>query len=740
MSERYQIKSKIGQGGIGAVYRALDTHLQREVAIKRLLPPDESESFDEDPTQGLIREATTLSTLQHPNIVSVYDVGQDDDGAFVVMELVDGETFEEVVQRGLLTLEDFNELVGQSLEALIAAQDKNLVHRDIKPTNLMVKWLPSGRFQFKLLDFGLAKFSPRPSKQTIGLGDSILGSIHFMAPEQFERRPLDCRTDLYAIGCIYYFGLTGRYPFDGETAAEVMAAHLQHSVTPLEEHRPDIPRRFTNWVMWMISREVEDRPKDAKHALDVFLNPNANIPGASSGATGRLVVPAGAVAGAATPGTGAVNPGTSAYVNPATGQIATAGGTGPVHPGTGQVSTATGAYGAVAPGGGPPKWTISTGPVTGATQTVVGGGKPVDMKKRWALIGGLSLLALVGGGSLLGMLLGESDEEKLATVVALMESDDRTGGDETVKLLLPYLNPPKKLKVSDRDALLQRVEDTLKELEGPGVDTALMNALDESTSTKVRESLMTVLVNRKVEDAKPMFLEIALRGDEDPASEWATQAYGFMTDDVEGTIDLIDLLATTESSDVRREAEKRVRQLMYEFSQDKRSRLATTLAEGVDPINDLKSRQACVRLLGMTGTGAAADKLNSLLKSTTDQELHLSALTGLGEWPDDSQVEALFELASNGPSPEVENGAFKAYIMTIAQERAGRDDDQWRSWWTRAFTLSGSDTNRKMLMVQGLAGVGREWSLDLLDQIGADPRFSPQVRQAKSQVRDALSK
>ena len=125
-------------------------------------------------------------------------------------------------------------MVDQTLEALIAAQEIDMLHRDIKPSNVMVSWLPSGRFQVKLLDFGLAKLSQTPALQTINHGDAIMGSIYFMAPEQFDRELLDARTDLYSLGCLYYYGLTGSYPFDGDSAPEVMIAHIEHSVKPLE--------------------------------------------------------------------------------------------------------------------------------------------------------------------------------------------------------------------------------------------------------------------------------------------------------------------------------------------------------------------------------------------------------------------------------------------------------------------------------------------------------------------------
>ncbi|MEZ5300246.1 MAG: protein kinase [Verrucomicrobiales bacterium] len=220
-----------------------------------------------DPPQ---KEASALSSLNHPNIVTIFDVTSDEEGTFIVMEYVDGETLEDLINRGALPAEDFQRLAEQCLEALAASQSENLLHRDIKPTNVMVHWLPSGVFQVKMLDFGLAKFTQKPVVQTIDHGDSILGSIHFMAPEQFERLPLDNRTDMYSLGCVFYFALTQRYPFDGADPVEVMNAHLYHKVTNLRNLRPDLPRDVCDCVMWMVNRRMKDRPKHAREALGNF--------------------------------------------------------------------------------------------------------------------------------------------------------------------------------------------------------------------------------------------------------------------------------------------------------------------------------------------------------------------------------------------------------------------------------------------------------------------------------------
>ena len=271
MEERYQIKGKIGQGGLGAVYRAFDSRMNRDVAIKRIAADSDDDTVSEEATRQLVKEASSLASLQHPNIVTVYDVGSDEDGPFVVMELISGDTLEQIISDGSFTWVDFRELAMQTMEALIAAQELNLVHRDLKPGNVMVNWLPSGKFQVKIVDFGLAKLAATPSLQTIDQSDGVFGSIYFMAPEQFERIPLDHRVDLYAIGCVFYYALTGTYPFDGEHAAGVMASHLQHHVTPLREVREGIPLWVCDWIMWHLNRQPEDRPESARQSLQIFV-------------------------------------------------------------------------------------------------------------------------------------------------------------------------------------------------------------------------------------------------------------------------------------------------------------------------------------------------------------------------------------------------------------------------------------------------------------------------------------
>ena len=255
--ERYEIQSKVGEGGLGSIYRAFDRQLNRTVALKRIHTDPDTDP--EEALQSILKESHALSALSSANIVSVFDIDQDEDGPYVVMEYLEGETLESMVNRAPLVEGDFIAVAEQALEGLIAAHEVDLIHRDIKPSNLMFTWLPSGRFQLKILDFGLAKFSKEPSVQTISHGNSLMGSIYFMAPEQFARQPLDARTDLYSLGCVLYYSLTGNYPFEGENAAEVMAGHMQGTCPPLDGIRPDLNPNLLRWLETLMAREPGQR-------------------------------------------------------------------------------------------------------------------------------------------------------------------------------------------------------------------------------------------------------------------------------------------------------------------------------------------------------------------------------------------------------------------------------------------------------------------------------------------------
>jgi serine/threonine protein kinase len=226
----HEITALLGKGGMGEVYRARDTKLKREVAIKIL--PDEF-SRDTDRLNRFQREAEVLASLNHPNIAAIYDFQEANDTRFLVMELVEGETLADRIARGPISVEEALEIGKHICEALEAAHEKGIVHRDLKPSN--VKVTPDGKV--KVLDFGLAKamenspanvtLSNSPTMLSGAMGGVIVGTAGYMSPEQAKGRAADQRSDVFAFGCVLYEMLSGRQPFQGEDVSDILAAVLK---------------------------------------------------------------------------------------------------------------------------------------------------------------------------------------------------------------------------------------------------------------------------------------------------------------------------------------------------------------------------------------------------------------------------------------------------------------------------------------------------------------------------------
>ena len=260
---RYELREKIGEGGAGLVYKAWDVQLQRFVAFKRL----KGHHFDTN-TDALLKEAKTLAAIQHPNILTIHDCGVDEHGPYVVTEFLQGKPLDEHVRTFAYDARSVGDLITQTLDGLIAAHHVHVIHRDLKPSNIMAIPMPSGAWQYKILDFGLARIVNAPTPQTLYEHNSIYGSVHCLAPEQIRRQALDGRTDLYAMGCVFYFVMSGRPPFDGDTILDVITAHIEHRVLPLDELKTPYAPDLCAWVMRLISPDPAQRPASAREALD----------------------------------------------------------------------------------------------------------------------------------------------------------------------------------------------------------------------------------------------------------------------------------------------------------------------------------------------------------------------------------------------------------------------------------------------------------------------------------------
>jgi serine/threonine protein kinase len=257
----YEITDQIGKGGMGEVYRARDTKLGREVAIK-VLPSEFSQ--DAERLTRLEREARLLASLNHPNIASIHGLEQSDDTRLLVLELVEGDTLADRLKRGAIPVEESLKLALQIAEAVEAAHEKGVIHRDLKPAN--IKITPEGRV--KVLDFGLAKAftgdqadvnlsnSPTLSMQATEAG-IVLGTAAYMSPEQAEGETADSRSDVWSFGVILFEMLTGRQTFDGKSVARVLAAVLNS-----EPHWTSLPSNLHPRVRALLDRLLEKDRKD----------------------------------------------------------------------------------------------------------------------------------------------------------------------------------------------------------------------------------------------------------------------------------------------------------------------------------------------------------------------------------------------------------------------------------------------------------------------------------------------
>jgi len=267
-SERYKIESLIGKGGSGDVFRARDLHLNRPVAFKRL---HSDRGFPLMENHELIEEALRLAKMQNPHIVNVYDCSFDTEGPFMVMELLEGITVEELIDRGMrLSHKRLSAFILQCLDALRYAHEKGFLHLDIKPSNIMDVATNPDSVHVKILDFGIARFTGRANGAVDMESEKILGSPLYMAPERFNAGKLDARADLYSLGCVLYHLISGEEPFVAETNHEIAVRHFNHDILPLHQVCPEAPRKLSDWVMNLIQPHLDARPATAAQAKATF--------------------------------------------------------------------------------------------------------------------------------------------------------------------------------------------------------------------------------------------------------------------------------------------------------------------------------------------------------------------------------------------------------------------------------------------------------------------------------------
>ena len=269
----YRIEGKLGEGGMGLVYRAFDTHLDRPVAIK-ILRADATTSPERK--RRFVQEAKAASALNHPNIIHIYDISSSGDTDFIVMEFVAGKTLQQLIGKNGLPLRDTLKYSIQIADALARAHSAGIVHRDLKPANIIIA--EDGRVT--LLDFGLAKLTektvdPEAATATMTAEEgpqteegSIVGTVAYMSPEQAEGRKVDARSDIFSFGSVLYEMVTGRRPFERATRISTLSAILHGEPQPLGDLVPDLPAELEKIISRCLRKDLERR---AQHAGDIKL-------------------------------------------------------------------------------------------------------------------------------------------------------------------------------------------------------------------------------------------------------------------------------------------------------------------------------------------------------------------------------------------------------------------------------------------------------------------------------------
>ncbi|MBU8907059.1 Stk1 family PASTA domain-containing Ser/Thr kinase [Desertibacillus haloalkaliphilus] len=263
---RYEILETIGGGGMANVYKAIDRILDRYVAVKVLQPQF---SDDEEFIKRFRREAQAATSLAHENVVSIYDVGQEDAIYYIVMEYVEGSTLKEFIkEQGRLSMEQTVEIFVQVTSAIAHAHVNQIIHRDIKPHNILI----SSNGEAKVTDFGIARAI---SSATITHTNSVMGSVHYLSPEQARGGVVNAKSDIYSLGIVLYEMVTGNVPFFGDTAVSIAIKHLQNEVPSPKEINPLVPQSIENVILKATAKDpferyesVQEMEEDLSTALD----------------------------------------------------------------------------------------------------------------------------------------------------------------------------------------------------------------------------------------------------------------------------------------------------------------------------------------------------------------------------------------------------------------------------------------------------------------------------------------
>jgi len=413
---RYRISGVLGEGGMGRVYtgeQQMGTTV-RKVAVKTLLS-----QYAKDPqvVARFMRECGTVSELEHPNTIKVYDFGQTDSGdLYIAMELLSGESLEAMLEKGPIAGERVDKILGQVCGSLQEAHDKGIIHRDLKPANIFLTTRAGEEDYVKVLDFGIAKKDEKHSKheQKLTQQGTVLGTPPYMSPEQFKGQELDTRSDIYSLGVMAYEMLTGRLPFEADTPWDWATQHMIAQPHPFEATPlgNNVPPKMRAAVMRALSKKKEERQQSVRQFYEEFTMGGVGMPRPSLLGTARASFPE---AGGTSPGL---------VQGPVSGSAQTQIGTpifvtGPQQPAAHTMIDSSGGFPAQGAGGAPAQ--THHGAPTGGGQVFA---PPPSTQKKKSNAGPIIGIAAVVGvavivGGVLLMKKGSSNGDDVTTTIAL---------------------------------------------------------------------------------------------------------------------------------------------------------------------------------------------------------------------------------------------------------------------------------------------------------------------------------
>lgn len=256
LAERYQLLEVVGQGGMATVYKAKDLVLNRIVAIKIL---DPQRTHEKELIQRFLWEAKATGRLSHENIVNIYDIKNENQTYFMVMEYVDGITLKELIQQeGKLSTEKAIQIAIKICDALTHAHQNGIIHRDIKPQNIIC----TADHQYRITDFGISRFIQDPSNLT--KTGNVVGTVHYVSPEQAQGKPVDITTDLYSLGVVLYEMVIGQPPYDAPEQIAIALMHIHHNIPNPKERNPELPNALAELIQKAMAKQASDRFQSAE--------------------------------------------------------------------------------------------------------------------------------------------------------------------------------------------------------------------------------------------------------------------------------------------------------------------------------------------------------------------------------------------------------------------------------------------------------------------------------------------